>query len=172
MKTQCESKAVRTIKAMYSHSYKIGAWNKHNAQFVRISWNSRLATNQSIFWVKVFLQRWTERYSLLHWLQSDVSSGLWTRHPRGHGPHDEYRPCTTIIIMTFSFQYRDSANSPHYSKQSIQELNLSINVLEASTALTIPQFWSPDSLDYRSELILPAVLLLSCPFKKQLKGPT
>ena len=33
-------------------------------------------------------------------------------------------------------------------------------MVDASTALTIPQFWPPDSLDYRSELILPASELI------------
>ena len=33
-------------------------------------------------------------------------------------------------------------------------------MIEASTALTIPQFWPHDSLDYRSELILPASELI------------
>ena len=37
------------------------------------------------------------------------------------------------------------------------EIRLAI-LLEAVTPLTIPQFWPPDSLDYRSELILPAEL--------------
>ena len=38
---------------------------------------------------------------------------------------------------------------------------------EAVTPQTIPQFWPPDSLDYRSELLLPAVSyysrLVFCP---------
>ena len=36
---------------------------------------------------------------------------------------------------------------------------LSAIVIEATTPLTIPQFWTHDSLDYRSELLLPARII-------------
>jgi hypothetical protein len=35
IETQCESKAVRTMKAKYNHSYRIGACQK-SAQFLRV----------------------------------------------------------------------------------------------------------------------------------------
>ena len=45
----------------------------------------------------------------------------------------------------------------HHSRNAIVRMQNPIAFIkEASTALTIPQFWPPDSLDYRSKLILPA----------------
>ena len=51
--------------------------------------------------------------------------------------------------------WTSSYGYPQQKRRSADiEIRLAI-LVEAVTPLTIPQFWPPNSLDYRSELLLP-----------------
>ena len=61
-----------------------------------------------------------------------------------------------------------SGGHPEQKRHSEDIENPLAIVVEAFTPLTMPQFWPPDSLDYRSEQILPVAYI----FVPKLFGPS